>query len=154
MFSIKAPKKFGVEDLKPIMRSHYAQHGEDLKDDPTMSPHRYGICRDTTIETTIVEFNDDVNLTTVWRSSPRPCGAPFVPWYLGITKLPKGYEWIDAKASQASHFAVDPSELQYDSRYAYWAFHNLQNMMEFDYQFGQEKLQSSIKALEDEWDVT
>ena len=154
VFSIKAPKKYGVEDLKPIMRSHYAQHGEDLKDDPTMSPHRYGICRDTTIETTITEFNDDVNLTCVWRSSPRPCAAPFVPWYLGITKLPKGYEWIDAKASQASHFAVDPSELKYDGRYAYWAFHVLQNMMEFDYQFGQDKLQSSIKALEDEWAVT
>ncbi len=154
MFSMKAPKKYGVEDLKEVMRSHYAEHGEDLKDDTTMSPHRYGVCRDTTIETTIVEFNDDANLTCVWRSSPRPCAAPFVPWYLGILSLPEGYEWIDSKASQASHFNVDPSELQYDSRYAYWAFHTLQNVMEFDYQFCQDKVHGSIKELEAEWAVT
>ncbi len=153
-FSVKAEKKYGVDDLKEVLRAHYMEHEEDLKTDPTMSPHRFGICRDTTVESTIVEFNDDINLTCIWRASPRPCAAPYTPWYLGITKLPEGYEWIDAKASQVSHFAVDPSELQYKPNCAYWAFNNLQNVMEFDYPFCQDMVHSSIKALEDEWTVT
>lgn len=153
-FSVKAEKKYGIEDLKEVVRSHYMEHAEDLKTDPTMSPHRFGICRDTTVESTITEFNDDVNLTCIWRAFPRPCAAPFVPWYLGILKLPKGYEWINYKASQVSHFAVDPSEFKYDPHYAYWAFRTLQDTMEFDYQYCQEKVHSSIKELETEWTTT
>ena len=153
-FSIKAPKKFSVEDLKSIMRSHYVTYEEDLKEDPTMSPHRYGICRDTTIESTIFEFNEDVNLNCTWRAFPRPCAAPYTPWYLGMTRMPKGYTWIDAQAAQVSHFFVDKSEFSYNPNYAYWAFHSLQNMMEFNYPACREKVHSSIRALEDEWNLT
>lgn len=150
-FSVKAPKKYGVEDLKEVVRSHYMEHGEDLKEDPTMSPHRYGICRDTTVASEIVEFHDDVNLSCVWRSFPRPCAAPFVPWYFGILTLPKGYEWMNYQASQLTHFYVDPSEFKHNSNFAYWAFRELQDMMEFDYQYCEEKVHASIRELEAEW---
>ncbi len=153
-FSVKAPKQYGIEDMKQVLRSHYMEHGEDLKADPTMSPHRYGICRDTTDASEIVEFHDDVNLSCVWRAFPRPCAAPYVPWYFGILSLPKGYEWINYKASQLTHFAVDPSEFKYNANSAYWAFRVLQDAMEFDYQSCQEMVHNSIKALEDEWTAT
>ena len=150
-FSIKAPKKYSPEVLKPILRSHYDGHEEDLKTDPTMSPHRYGICRDTTVESVIIEFAEDPALTCIWRAFPRPCISPFTPWYLGITRLPQGYEWIGPKASLSSHFTVDPAELRRRDDMAYWAFHTLQNTMEFDYQYGEEKLHGQIARLEAYW---
>lgn len=153
-FSVKAPKVYGMEELKAILRSHYDGHEEDLKTDPAMSPHRYGICRDTTVESLVVEFADDPALTCMWRAFPRPCAAPFVPWYCGMTQLPPGHEWIGPKASLASHFAVDASELAYDPQQAYWSFHLLQNIMEFDYQYCQDKVHSDIAAMEAQWAVT
>lgn len=153
-FSVKAEKKYGVEDLKEAMRMHYPGHEEDLKSDPTMSPHRYGLCRENTVEATIVEFHEETSLTCIWHSFPRPCAAPYVPWYLGILKVPNGYEWMNYKAAQATHFLVDPSEFQYDSSLAYWAFHTLQNTLEFDYQYCQETVHTSIRELENEWTVT
>lgn len=147
-FSIKAPRKYGVEDLKKILRSHYDGHEEDLKTDPKMSPHRYGICRDTTVESMVIDFADIPELTCVWRAFPRPCIAPYLPWYVGITKLPKGYENFGAKTALASHFAVDPAEFRYDSSRAYWAFHMLENIMEFDYQFCEEKVHGDIEKME------
>lgn len=153
-FTIKAEKKYSAEDLKNLLRAHYMEWEEDLKDDPTMSPHRYGLCRDTTNEGFVVEFADDPNLTCVWRAFPRTCGAPFMPWYVGILKVPDGYEMMNWKASQVTHFAVDPSELQCDTSLAYWAFHRLQNMLEFDYKFCEKTIRDTIDQLEKEWDKT
>ena len=153
-FSIKAPKKFGVDDLKKILRSHYMEHEEDLKEDPQMSPHRYGICRDTTVESLVVEFAEDPNLTVLWRAFPRPCVSPFLPWFVGMTKSPKGYSWLGVKSSQVSHLDPDEDEFKYHGDRAYWAFHKLMNTMEFDYQYGQEMVHSSIEKMEKAWAVT
>lgn len=153
-FSVKAEKKYDVQDLKEAMRLHYPGHEEDLKKDPTMSPHRYGLCRDNTVEATVVEFHEETDLTCIWRSFPRPCASPYVPWYLGILKVPEGYSWMNYKAAQLTHFAVDESEFQNNSSLAYWAFHTLQNTLEFDYQYCQEMIHTSIYELENEWHTT
>ncbi len=152
--TIKAPKKYTVEDLKKILKSHYMEHGEDLKEDPQMSPHRYGICRDTTVESFVVEFTEDKDLTTTWRAFPRACVSPFMPWFAGITKAPKGFNWLDIKSSQATHLDPDPSDFVYHADRAYWAFHMLQNLMEFDYQYCEELAHGEIAEMEKEWAVT
>ena len=96
----------------------------------------------------MIDFADIPELTCVWRAFPRPCIAPYLPWYVGITKLPKGYENFGANTALASHFAVDPAEFRYDSSRAYWAFHMLENIMEFDYQFCEEKVHGDIEKME------
>ncbi|MBR2596329.1 MAG: C69 family dipeptidase, partial [Solobacterium sp.] len=153
-FSVKAPRKYGVEDIKSILRSHYAGHEEDLKEHPDMSPHRYGICRDTTVESMVVEFNEVPELTCIWRAFPRPCISPYVPWFLGITDLPKGYEWMGPKNSLISHFEVDADEFDYHNGRAASAFLLLQNVMEFNYQLAEERIHGEIAAMEKEWAVT
>ena len=87
-FSIKAPKKYSPDDLKALLRMHYTGWEEDLKSDPRMSPHRFGICRDTTVESLVVEFNEVTELTCLWKTTLRPCTNPYVPFYLGMTKVP------------------------------------------------------------------
>ena len=147
-FSIKAPRKYGIEDLKKILRSHYDGHEEDLKEDPKMSPHRYGICRDNTMDSMVVEFADIPELTCAWRASLRPCTVPYTPWYAGITAIPDGYEILGAKSSMASHFAVDPAEFKFDGNRPYSAFHMIANLMEFDYQGCAKRIHSDIEKME------
>ena len=153
-FSIKAERKFDIADLKGLMRTHYEGHDKDLETNPALSPHRYGICRDTTVESMVVEFADEAPLTCVWRACPRPCATPFIPWYVGITRLPAGYEWLNVKASQRSHLSPDASEFKYNAHYAYWAFHLLQNLMEFNYKACEEAVWGSINKLEANWAIT
>ena len=100
-----------------------------------MSPHRYGLCRDTTVESVVVEFNDIPRLTCVWRAFPRPCANIYTPWYAGITRVNPTYEWVHGVNAQRSHLSPDKADFEYKDNKAYWAFFSLQNIMEFDYQF-------------------
>ena len=152
-FSTKAAKKYAPADLKKILRLHYDGWEEDLKEDPKTGPHRYGICRDTTVESDVFEFADLPELTVIWRAFPRPCVSPYTPWFGGITKLPEGYEWYGPNASLRSHFASDDREFKYDANLAYWAFRTLQNVMEFDYRFCEDMVHGEIAGMEKEWDL-
>lgn len=152
--AIKAPKKFGVEDLKPIMRSHCPEYPHLLKEDPAASPHVfYGICRDTTVESMIIEFQDDPDLTTIWRTTLRPCVSPYQPFFPAVTSVPDGWSWQSVDAAQKTHFSPDADEFTYHPDRAYWAFHMLNMTMEMNYSFGEEVIKGQIEELEDEWAV-
>ena len=151
---VKAPKIYTIDDLKKVMRSHYMEWEEDLKTDPTMSPHRYGICRDTTVESLVVEFSDKPETSVVWRASPRPCVTPYTPWFIGIERNPTGYEWNTTEASRKTHLSPDADEFKYNKDFAYWAFRTLQNTMEFNYPAVADKVHADIAKLEAEWKVT
>ncbi len=153
-FSMKAKKKYTPDDVKNILRSHYAGHDEDLKDNPQLSPHRYGICRDSTVEAFVAEFEEEPELTTMWRAFLRSCTNPFMPYFAGITRTPKGFEYMSVNASKASHFSTDASEFNYHPDRPYWAFHTLNCLVEFDYKYCEETVKKGIKEMEDEWKVT
>ncbi|MBR5521220.1 MAG: C69 family dipeptidase [Oscillospiraceae bacterium] len=153
--AIKAPRKFGVEDLKPILRAHGPEYPEMLAKDPAATPHvYYGICRDCTIESMIVEFQDDPDLTTIWRTTLRPCVSPYQPWFAGITSSPKGWYWLDVPSTQFSHLKPDMDDFKYHGDRAYWAFHMLNMTMEMNYSVGKELLEEEIKKMEAEWAAT
>ncbi len=152
--AIKAPKKYGVEDLKPILRSHCMEYADLLKEDPTATPHTYyGICRDTTVESMIVEFQEDADLTTVWRTTLRPCVSPYMPWFPAIISSPKGWAWQDIASAQYSHLDPDMDEFRYHPDRAYWAFHMLNMTMEMNYAFGEEMVKAEVEKMEKEWNV-
>ncbi len=152
--AIKAPKKYGMDDIKAVLRSHCMEYEDLLKEDPTASPHTfYGVCRDTTVESMIVEFQDDPDLTTVWRATLRPCVSPYVPWFPSITSAPKGYGWQDVESARLTHFCADKNEFIYHGDRAYWAFHMLDMTMEMNFSFGEEMVRNEIAKMEDEWNI-
>ena len=153
-FSVKADRKYAPADLKKILRTHYTGWEEDLKKDPKMSPHRYGICRDTTRESLVMEFNEVNELNCMWRAHLRPCTNPFVPFYQGMLTIPEGYEWMSFKASQRSHLTPDDSDFTYHPERASSAFFMLMNIMEFDYAYAAPVIHGEIAEMEKEWDVT
>ncbi len=158
VFSMKADKKYSAADLKKVLRSHYEGSPDDLSEDYAKNPHRgyYApttLCSAMTVESIVVEFNEDDLLTRMLRVSPRPCVGPYIPWYpVALTRIPRGYEWIGPLASQAAHFAFDKSELSYDPAKAWWANRLLQYLTDFDYKNTHKKLHSAIAELEAEWE--
>ncbi len=152
--AIKAERKYGIDDLKPVLRAHCPEFPELLKKDKTSSPHVfYGVCRDTTVESMIIEFNDDPALTTIWRTLLRPCVSPYVPFFAGIEEIPEGYFWQDVESARRTHFCPDKSEFTYHPDRAYWAFHMLNMTMELNYSFGESVVRPEIEKLEKEWET-
>ena len=136
-FSVKPPKKIGLAEIKAILRSHHEGTPDYMTTSLSSSPHSLAtICAIETQESLIVEFRNDPRFTVIWRTSGRPCTSPYVPWYLGIQKLPDGCGWVDPKTGQDNHFKPSAKNLSYDPGRAWWAFMDLQNGLEPGYTGG------------------
>lgn len=151
-FSVKAERTYTRAELMDFLRLH-ARNKEEGR-----SPHFFdfncGICWTTTVESSVIEFAEDPALTCIWRATCRPCSSPFIPWYMGLTAIPQGYESIEHAAALASHFLVGESELRPDSRMAFWDFHTLQNVREMNLAFAPEVVEEGLAQLEEEWAFT
>ncbi len=159
VFSMKADKKYSAADLKQVMRCHYIGTPDDKTEGLTKNPHRgyfspATICNPMTVESIVVEFNEDINLTRVLRAAPKGCVSPYTPWYpVAMTRMPKGYNWMTPQASQAAHFYVDDDELVYSPDKAFWAFKVLLYFTEFDYKGTHEIIEEEIAKLEKAWET-
>jgi tetratricopeptide (TPR) repeat protein len=93
----KPDRKLTLEDIMGIFRSHYEGTDLDKSDNYEKSPHKspyFTICNYGSHRTTIVQQRNwlPVEIGTVtWRALERPCSNVFVPWYLGITKIPGAF---------------------------------------------------------------
>ncbi len=162
-FSFKAKRKYGVEDAKALMRTHYEGRPDGYAEvlaDGTVSyprnPHReidfpMTICSATTVESTVVEFADDVKETCIHRTLRMPCMSPYVPLFVGAFKLPEAYEWMDPETSDATHFAPPASDFEFDPSNAYWQTENLIWQSELDYGFAHKLIAPEIKEIEKKW---
>ena len=83
--ALKAGRKYTPEEVKAILRSHGEGTDYDMTKGGTITPHRgqdaYSICNNVTVESTVFVFADDLNLLKMYRASPKPCCAPYTPWY-------------------------------------------------------------------------
>ena len=156
IFSRKADRKFGPDDIKAILRSHGDNTPYDMTKGGTITPHRHfvcdSICNNVTVESSIFVFNDDLNLLKVLRTGPKPCTNPYVPWYaLSLKKMPKGYEWNTVRQAQTSHFKWDPEVNEFDPNKAWFAMKTLQLPYEYNWPMTHRAVEASIKLIEAEW---
>lgn len=153
-FSVKPPDKLGVEDVKAILRTHYEGTGDDLSKGYLINPHRTGtrtICTSTTLESFVIQFRKQPEFTCIWRTLLNPCTSPYVPWYLGITKIPAGYSWMSPEAALASHFDVPQADLSYRPGRAWWAFQSVQDLADAAYAQVFPKIAEARDTLENLW---
>lgn len=155
-FSVKLDKKIGAPEAKKVLRSHYEGTPDDLTCgydlNPHMSPNRhFTICNTWTIESSIIEFNENPALTRIWRASLTPCISPYVPWYLGMTEIPAGYNWCEPLEAQKTHFCPPAQDDQYHADRAFWTFMTLKYLTDFDYKGTHATIQASIRELESNW---
>ena len=156
-FSMKAEKKYSARDLKEVLQSHYEGTEDDRSNGYEINPHQGGhlcrayttICNGTTVESMVVEFNENPYLTRALKTTGKPCISPYTPWYpVALTRIPDGYNYQGPEAAQISHFVVDDEELKLDRNKAWWSFKVLRYMTEFDYKNTHDFIHSSREKLE------
>lgn len=135
-FSTGPLQKLGVEEVKSILRSHYEGTDHDHSENHGGAPHFTGVrvmCIAECRESSIVEFAGRPELTTLWLTTGRACLSPFVPWYLGMKEVPEGYNDRSFEEAQRDHFRTTPADLDHDENQAWWAFKDLEEMAEPQY---------------------
>ena len=156
-FSRKAPRKYTVAELRRLLSSHFEGTEDDYNNGYERNPHidrdPCPLCNAMTAESSVIEFAEEPAMTCIWRAAPKPCISPYVPWYLGAKRAPKGYQWLPVTVSQDTHFAPGEEELHIDVSKAFWAFRVLQYFTEFDYKGTHETIRKSADELEAAWDA-
>ena len=156
-FSRKAPRKYTVAELRRLLSSHFEGTEDDYNNGYERNPHidrdPCPLCNAMTAESSVIEFAEEPAMTCIWRAAPKPCISPYVPWYLGAKRAPKGYQWLPETVSQDTHFAPGEEELHIDVSKAFWAFRVLQYFTEFDYKGTHEAIRKSADELEAAWDA-
>lgn len=71
--------------------------------------HNGSVCNENTVLSTIFQLRDWLpkkrgNIT--WIAAGKPCVEVYIPWYLGVTKIPEGWSrYSDWKEAEAKHFS-------------------------------------------------
>lgn len=156
LFSAKLNRKFGLDDVKALMRFHYEGTPDDYTDGKNYcrNPHAdyyWPICTSRTAEGCIFEFNEVPALSCIWRTTLNPCTTLYVPWYLGNTKVPDGYNWYTPLAGQVTHFNTPASDNEFNPAWAFWTFQTLMYFAALDYKRVHDAVEGPIKEIEAAW---
>ncbi len=145
-YSVVPQKKFGVADLKELLRSHEAEIG----DDAGWYHHKgFGICRPTTHESVVYDIRPEPLMIAGYRTLARPCETPYVPFY-PLAKPAEGTAFLDWQTATAEQFKGTPEHFSYRPDWSVWRFVEAANT--FDYQRDDLKENGEfIRSLEAGW---
>lgn len=108
--AVKPDRKLAMKDIMDIFRDHYEGTALDSTEGYRTSPHRSPvrpICCDASHRTTIIQQRSwlppEIG-TIVWRALEPPCTSVFVPWYLGVTRIPAPFQAAPLRAD-TTHMA-------------------------------------------------
>ena len=152
--SEKPDAKIGVAKLKEVLTNHFEGKPYCITDGGTRSPHsrpHFALCNCMTLESDIVVFEEDPALTCIYRALPRPCMAPYVPWFMGMTEMPEGYNWMDYETAQKSHLLCTEKDFTVDPARADGAFQILYYLTEANYALNHEPVEKAARELEARW---
>lgn len=111
--SVKPDKKLSVQDLICIFRNHYENTSLCLYQHEALSPHfmdNAPVCNAKTHKVNIIQQRNwlPVEIGTLnWRSLSNPCQSVFVPWYLGINKIPEQYQKAFEDPAQTNNDLIE-----------------------------------------------
>lgn len=97
--SVKPDRKLSIHDMMMIFRNHFENTDLCKYLDQNISPHyvrdNNPICNNGTHKVNIIQQRNwlPAELGTVnWRALGNPCQSVFIPWYLGVNKIPETYQ--------------------------------------------------------------
>ncbi len=149
-FSVKPAKKIDIAMLKKLLRNHFEHTAQDSYGDNT--PHfskPLTVCNSETLESTIIEFRDNPAGTILRRALGEPCLGIYMPWYLGIEKLPLGYESINPQESLDTHFKTSESEFEYSEQNIWFKIREIQKAANESFPEKAKIIRSIIKSVEE-----
>jgi len=139
-FSFKPKKKLSATDLMEVLKNHY--EGTQFEMNPSYNhgnPHRCviaRICSNSNKYGFVAQLRSKMPVdvgAVLWLAPRRPCIQPFVPWYLGITKVPAAYTNGSYSEALAEHFNFDKKNYVKESGLAYWAFSDFADQTDKEY---------------------
>ncbi len=126
-YSVVTTKKFGVADVKDILRTHEKDIGQDLG---WYHKKGNGLCRPTSHESIIVVQNKAPELIQAFRTMARPCESPYVPFFPLATPA-KGTAFMTPDVATAEHFKGTVANFSYNPEWPIWTFVSYANAMEY-----------------------
>lgn len=127
-YSVEPKKKFGVEDVEGLLRTHEADIG---KASGWFHQKGNGLCRPTTHESVVYVMADRPELIQGFRTLARPCETPYVPFY-PLAKPADGTAFLDWQTATAEHFGGKKEHFSYDSAWPVWTFVEHANLIDYE----------------------
>ncbi|MDD5570936.1 MAG: C69 family dipeptidase [Bacteroidales bacterium] len=156
-FSVKPKEKLSVQILRKIMSDHL----EGTEFDKT-NGYKLGSPHDVMKQTDGIlcdQGNQEVAICQLrnwlpreagciyWRSNAAICSGVLVPWYIGITSVPRCY-YIDYDINEnikpSFHLNPPSTTYKYDATKAFWIFNELENLTDMNYK-------KNIVKVQDVW---
>ncbi len=144
-FSVQAQRRYNIADVTRILRSHLEGTEFDFTKAYTLgSPHAIAnearnICSSTTQESVVYQLRNWLSSEVgcvAWRATFSPCSSVYTPWYLGILETPAKYykqSSVQECLKLKSHFSPPDHIFTYDSKFAFWVFYTLENLVSNHY---------------------
>lgn len=149
-YSVTPNKKFGVEEVKEVLRLH--EEGMNEQDPNWSHSTSLGICRATTHESAVYELNDNPLLIAGYRALSRPCETPFIPFF-PLAQPDTNLGLMTPDQATAEHFKGTLKYFNYKADWPVWTFINNANVHDFQRDDVKANFKF-VKALEDQLGAT
>lgn len=151
-FSVKPNRKLGIEDIKEVLRSHYENTRFDASNNYKISPYRTNVRVIDAFHTqcsNIIEFNDNKELTVIWKSLGRTATSIYNPIFLGSKNISNRMSFIDPKSAINDKFnSPDQSKFKYNSELYWWKQMEFQDLIEPQFKIVYPEIHKEIKNIE------
>ncbi|MBT3209355.1 MAG: hypothetical protein HN704_05070 [Bacteroidetes bacterium] len=121
-FSFVPKQKVSIQDLMLVLHDHYEKGKvEDIshKDDLMR------ICSETNQYGFVAQLRNSMPSEigcVLWIAPRRPCVQAFVPWYCGISEIPKGFSKGNFENALLHHFEYIGGAYEKDEIHSFWKF--------------------------------
>ena len=139
-FSLKPKEKIAAQDLMKVLRDHYVGTEFDNTDGYKLgNPYKMNrstICAGSTQYGFVAQLRSWMPVeigTLIWLAQHRPDSQAFIPWYIGVSKMPDGFGYGDFQSVLDQHF--DPPDNVHDKTrpHAFWSFVTLAEKVDENY---------------------
>ncbi len=114
-FTLKPENKLELSDFMRLLENHYeGTKFDDSQNYKNGDPHSSGpnsICAKLNQYGFVAELRPDMPVeigAVMWLAPRRPCVQPYIPWHLGMKKIPDRFALSNPKTALEQHF--DPPE--------------------------------------------
>jgi len=139
-FDFRPKQKVSIQDLMVVLRDHYVGTDLDKTDGYKLGApykmNRSTICASFTQYGFVAQLRNWLPVeigVVIWLAQHRPDSQAFIPWYLGINKMPDGFAYGDFQTALDQHF--DPPENIHErtDNHAFWSFVTLAEKVDENY---------------------
>jgi len=155
--TFKPKSKVSIQTLESVLANHY--EGTQFEMNPAYNngnPHKniiMRICSASNRYGFIAQLRNwmpvDVG-AVLWIAPRRPCVQPFIPWYLGIEKIPEGYTRGNYNNALKNHFSDTHDLREKYPNHAYWTFVDYSDKIDTDYRNQIDKIKENKVTFEKE----